>query len=326
MTEPEESRLTQEVESWNVGDGPSTMPEVPPGKRIGCAFCFGTINDNSSIRSSRQAVRTQDRVYYHLNCFDAINHDKSTTTVSLPLAQTLDAIVLRPKKIGLEIDNSLDDTPIGISESEIVLRLLRPQNLVIRNNKADRNVHVRAPEPTVPWLNTVIRSETSSKGDFALEPGEQARLALFPHVIRPLKQKYHLSFDPGSYVVVHSNGSDMLVLLATLGAGIIWFFSFIVFTLQLNALRTASSVVGFLGTSVALYFLSVLVLLVLFSLLPSLAIGSLRMLSFSRKCNCLREFRTALSKNRRFMVVRTGTRHRGDTQIARATVLFLASL
>jgi pSer/pThr/pTyr-binding forkhead associated (FHA) protein len=177
--------------------------------RIGCAYCFSTINGSKDL-SERKAILGTNNNYYHETCWEKIDLSINGKTVELLPAPPLFAKQLAPKRISMEVDNTLDDKPLGISESRVILRELLPISFKIKNNEPNAVLRIPMPLLSAPWVTATVRPLPDHDGKVVINPDDEATVVLYPHLVRPLKHRCHLEFIPNRYVIVESNGIDWL--------------------------------------------------------------------------------------------------------------------
>lgn len=189
--------------------------------RIGCAYCFQTINSTSQ----NGAVVTLDNEFYHELCLKKLQNPPQSKPIELPSPRPLPNVQLEPLVITSGVTNSLNSEPLGISESRLFLQELDPLNIRIKNN-TNENLQI-LPKILVPWLHLEFQQNIHTHGKAILRPGENVSVTLRPHPVRATRQRYHLYFTKENYIVIYSNGADLAVwLLAAILTGIwIWFWS-----------------------------------------------------------------------------------------------------
>jgi hypothetical protein len=247
--------------------------------RIPCAFCLHTINGDDLDEASRQIVVTSEGLYFHVACLTNMEKPPDTRPTHLPSVLPLPAIVREPISISAEISNSLVDKPLGISESRIYLKHLEMQEFVIRNN--DNNNLLLIPSKAAPWLHVEIAFEANAvntisdrSGHTFLKPQELAYVVLRPHPIRPTRQRYRLYLSPENYLVVYSNGMDVLVWIASgilLLAGVLLWSAFTSLGNLISNLDIIARVepLRIITTLLSFYLYSTLIFTVVTSLMPT---------------------------------------------------------
>lgn len=183
--------------------------------RIGCAYCFQTINSTSQ----NGAVVTLDNEFYHELCLKKLQNPPQSKPIELPSPRPLPNVQLEPLVITSGVTNSLSSEPLGISESRLFLQELDPLNIRIKNN-TNENLQI-LPKILVPWLHLEFQQNIHTHGKAILRPGENVNVTLRPHPVRATRQRYHLYFTKENYIVIYSNGADLAVwLLAAILTGI----------------------------------------------------------------------------------------------------------
>lgn len=180
------------------------------GPRIGCGFCFDTLDPEDRASSDRRVfVRcNQCRRVFHRGCWrgrctrpGCSSESCSSAQVSPPHPLRINAGELTPTVIGPV--NSIDDVPLGISRGTMLFLDDRPQQIELRNN-SDEVVLLAGPLGP-PWVTTsfCIADRWDEDGPQAgaiserveLAPGERVEVVVRPQRFRPTWMRYYTELN-----------------------------------------------------------------------------------------------------------------------------------
>ncbi len=172
---------------------PTSAMEHGGAVRLGCAYCFRTLDPLAEDETLREAVRVNWR-YYHRTCWE---HSGETNQAAEPFTPHVPQPLRVIKMIGAPLYsgplNTVNDLPLGISESVVILDSTAPASVMLRNN-SDAPLHIdRRVMPL--WAYVKYATQSASTHELALAPGEIVRLEIYPHPVRPGLETFYLALS-----------------------------------------------------------------------------------------------------------------------------------
>lgn len=154
------------------------------GNRIGCAYCFRTSNPNDPNEMLRDSVLVNE-VVYHRKCWNSLLQPTGQAIDFVPpVPEPLRVVTLVGAPLYTGPINSMNDTPLGISESLLVLNSSIQSNFIVRNNSTNL---VQLDRRNMPlWAFVRYTSSGHSDGHLlTLQPSQEAVIEVYPHFVRP---------------------------------------------------------------------------------------------------------------------------------------------
>ena len=183
--------------------------------RLGCAYCFRTLNPEDVDDALRPAVRF-DRKHYHQKCWvSSPSHEQSVELFTPPVPPPLKVPTLVGAPLYTGTLNSLDDIPLGISESVIVLNSTDPFNMTLRNNSEAPLIIDRLNMPLWALIDYGIFGTTNERK--LLMPGESLQVNIYPHLVRPDLETYYLAFNDRQGMHIESQSVGIIPVSVLVG-------------------------------------------------------------------------------------------------------------
>lgn len=177
--------------------------------RIWCAYCFRTLDPNHRDDTMRSAVRVGE-VAYHRACWNRLSQPNGQPIEFLPPPpEPLRIVTLIGAPLYTGPINTLNDKPLGISDSLLVLDSLVPSTFTLRNNSAQLVQLDRRIMPA--WAYVHYPSDDYADDHlFTLLPAQTAVIEVYPHLVRPdlvdvplmLSETQSIMLESRSYPVV----------------------------------------------------------------------------------------------------------------------------
>lgn len=207
--------------------------------RFGCDYCFQTINTiNERERIIDAKVDAHGR-YYHEECTIHLPDVLELQTIQLTIPPSLTETTLTAMTINSAFSNTMNDVPLGISESRVILHELNPQKILVKNNTNDTILLTNT--TGTPWLHMEMDIRKYIDGNFHLPANENMSIVFRPFGIRPTHQKHEVQFNSGNRILVYSNGSSVLVWLVAVIFIVLFFNAIATFGNVFNIFRNFSS-------------------------------------------------------------------------------------
>jgi len=195
---------------------PSLALAIQDVNRLGCAYCFRTLNPGDPDETLRNAVRVITR-YFHQKCWGKTPEaDQEVEVFTPPEPQPLRVVTLVGAPLHTGTLNKIDDSPLGISESVVILDTTLMSSVALRNNsdaplKLDRRI--------MPvWAYLKFAAPNTSQGhELILSPGDTVRLEIYPHVVRPGLETYRLSLTDKQGMSLESQGVSVIPIAMLIG-------------------------------------------------------------------------------------------------------------
>jgi hypothetical protein len=195
----EAEEIVLEINSSNIGVSQGSELSLAPQNqlvtyqqitRIGCTYCFSTLNPDDPDVALRDFVQYQDK-YYHLICLQAMaqnNLDVLTAAIKATIAEPTPltderrtAVVLHGGPI-----NSLDDVPLGVSVGTVVFDVPQQekyQTFIVQNN-TEQVIHIpRHIQPN--WVFIDFGAYQDMSPNLILKPYQRQQVKVYPYVLRP---------------------------------------------------------------------------------------------------------------------------------------------
>jgi hypothetical protein len=196
--------------------------DVPSNQnpRIGCAYCFWTINPEDPDEHRRAAVRVGAR-YYHTQCWD--QHSKpelvavqATVLVPPPLIpQVREPVALRAGPL-----NTLTDLPLGISHSTLRLETAETVEFALRNNAEEVVTLSRRVGP--PWVAVEYNHYGECSDQLALLPKDTLTVQVYPSFIRPAFMTCEAQISENQGIDLGSNTAPIMVMAVIVSFVMFW--------------------------------------------------------------------------------------------------------
>jgi hypothetical protein len=154
------------------------------GVRIGCAFCFRTLNPSDPDEALRASVQVEDEAYHQV-CWQKISQPGQTASELIPSPpEPLRVMTLVGAPLYSGPINTMSDKPLGISDSALILDSTAVRQFTVRNNFS---VPVEIDRRAMPvWA--FVRFPFGLHAEphvVTLDPGQMITLMVYPHLIRP---------------------------------------------------------------------------------------------------------------------------------------------
>lgn len=151
--------------------------------RIGCKYCFYTLNPTDPDPQLQSFVKVGDN-YYHATCYEKLEIQPpiASTKTTIGSIEPLEWMWLSPVVLDPGPTNTIIDKPIGISVGTVTIRDRTPQVFFIQNNDAQT---MNIPRTSgVAWA--YLHHENPYGGhEYTLAPSQSARIVVIPHFARP---------------------------------------------------------------------------------------------------------------------------------------------
>ena len=205
--------------------GHETRVMAEQGRRIGCGFCFRTLDP--SVEDSTRRAFTQCsscRTAYHTAC-----QQTRCDHVGCGGSEFCDLTVMPPREADLSIrspmrypsgpPNALEDEPLGISHGTLIVRTDAATSFRIRNNgPTDLSVpRWRTP----PWAFLHLGDEDDSSLRQLIVPGEEVEALVITAPMHPPSILADIHLGPDSRILLHTEGGHRLARLSPLAFGLV---------------------------------------------------------------------------------------------------------
>lgn len=208
-------------------EGETAMTVVPadavsPNQivRIGCAYCFWTINPEDPDEHRRAAVRVGDQ-YYHTQCWN--QHPKPgivAVPASVPIPPPLIAQVREPVALRAGPLNTLNDLPLGISHSTLRLETVESVEFTLRNNAEEVVTLSRRVGP--PWVAIEFNEYGECSGQLVLLPRDTLTVQVYPSFIRPAYMTCEAEISEHQGIDLESNTAPIAVVAVIVSFVVFW--------------------------------------------------------------------------------------------------------
>ena len=199
---------------------------APPSKlfkpyesRIGCAYCFRTLDPEDPDETLREAVKHKNKPY-HRKCWEQLpQHDEPVSEYVPPKPTPLRVVQLIPSPLYMGPLNALDNVPLGISESVVILTSNRKAEVYVRNNSEGIILLDRRKMPM--WAYIDYGEHDLQDANVSLMPGQMRQLTIYPHRIRPGMGIYYLDLTATQGVNIENQSGNgwptiMFIVIYTL--------------------------------------------------------------------------------------------------------------
>lgn len=197
--------------------GAELVGDFNSSPRLGCGYCFRTLDPDDPDAALRTAVRHGDKLYHEL-CWQRLATPSSAPvhpfTPPPPPPVRILSLVAEPLYQGLL--NTLDDEPLGISDSVVVIRVSDMAEVMLRNNSDSPLRLDRRIMPVWAYLDYGKREEMID-AECWLEPDEVVVLHLYPHSIIPADETYHLTLNDFQGINLVSQNSSLMAIGVVVG-------------------------------------------------------------------------------------------------------------
>lgn len=187
--------------------------------RIGCTFCFGTLDPNDPNPTLREFITIQQRAY-HKYCWSSAEetpnedvHELAVLPPSLLITTPRIPVILHAGP-----SNTINDKPLGMSMGVAAVDGGRPQVFIMRNNSDEPQSLDR--KSGLAWAYLDFDTDSEAGEQITLKPHQEIQVTLYPHVIRPNFSRREITIM-GSKVIEVSNQAFSYLLSICLASFIV---------------------------------------------------------------------------------------------------------
>jgi len=173
--------------------------------RLGCEYCFETLDPNDADTSMREAVVVNSRPY-HEACWrisPECNLPANPLKLKPPPPYTVDVQTpLAPSHTA--VANTIYDVPWGISTNTLQLASAQFQFKLINNDATTLELDRRV---MPPWAYVDYGGSIDKNACKRVRPAGSTSVTICPHFIQPPRQTYYLPISKSQGINIVSNGS-----------------------------------------------------------------------------------------------------------------------
>ena len=172
--------------------------------RLGCEYCFETLDPNDADTSMREAVVVNSRPY-HEACWrisPECNLPANPLKLKPPPPYTVDVQTpLAPSHTA--VANTMYDTPWGISANTLQLDAAQREFQLINNDTTDLKLDRRV---MPPWASVDYGGPIRTDAYKHVRPAKPTSVTIYPCFIQPPRHKYYLRIGKSQGIDIVSSG------------------------------------------------------------------------------------------------------------------------
>jgi hypothetical protein len=202
-------------------------------QRLGCPYCFRTLDPNDERRDFRQFVRSADGQTFHAICWDShkesLSQPSEIKPVQIKAPDPLPVVDREPIVLYSGPSNAISDTPLGISVGTLFIQghpeAHNPNNVFALQNNSDQPITIhRNLGPR--WLYLDFgRYDDAPSPTITLQPNDYVQVKVYADQARPPYSQQDVYLLENDYIQVMTRtfsaalGLSLLILLAAAVVG-----------------------------------------------------------------------------------------------------------
>jgi len=185
----------------------STLARIDELQRVGCGFCFRTLDPHDSREDFRTFVTYMGSTF-HTVCFRQAHpdHIDEAEQAIVPVPDPLPEIVRHGIPLYGGPVTDLMDEPLGISRGTVVLTPETDgadESVMLKNN-SDQIIQIARHEGPV-WIYIDFGNYQQTSNTMTLQPKQEQLLHIYPHPAIPTWQQSNVDFNDTHHILVVSN-------------------------------------------------------------------------------------------------------------------------
>jgi len=192
--------------------------------RLGCAYCFRTLDPVDKDESLRGIVKV-DGLLYHEDCLKKCNPAalEYATPVAIKEPEPLEPV----QRFGMALYGGpvtfIHDVPLGVTKGTIAFtdepNGVEQQSVVLQNNSEKPIIIDRSKSPVWAFIDYGDYNPLTS--EFVLNAGQSRQIDVYPHPVRPIWQQELIQLIPTQSIMV-ANTAFVFQYLISIGLLIVF--------------------------------------------------------------------------------------------------------